>query len=311
MHRLDVLELHVTHACNLSCDSCSHYSNHGHKGNLSIAEADRWMALWSDRVTIREFAILGGEPAVHPELPAFVRLVRRHWPNTFVVIKTNGLLLHRHPELPAAIAEVGNSGIVISRHHDSTEYLRRMEEVARLAEAWKRQYHIGIWWTDSYERWTQRYIGFGAAMKPFADKNPRRSWEICPAQNCKQLLEGKIWKCAPLAYLPMQHRRFGLSEDWQPYLNYEPLSPSCSEEELMRFLSRQDEEVCSMCSAEKRHLKIPSPIRGDIGKEIHVASAPIRSKKNSMTRIATQVFRLTGIVREEKPLRESETSGPH
>ena len=30
------LELHVTHACNFTCEGCSHYSNHGHKGNITL-----------------------------------------------------------------------------------------------------------------------------------------------------------------------------------------------------------------------------------------------------------------------------------
>src|SRR5579885_321548 len=35
---LDVrhLEIHVTHACNLKCESCSHYSDQGHKGVVSL-----------------------------------------------------------------------------------------------------------------------------------------------------------------------------------------------------------------------------------------------------------------------------------
>ncbi len=44
------LELHVTHACNLSCESCSHYSNQGHKGMLDLAAAAAWMTQWSQRL---------------------------------------------------------------------------------------------------------------------------------------------------------------------------------------------------------------------------------------------------------------------
>jgi hypothetical protein len=37
------LELHVSDGCNLSCESCSHYSNHAHASIVSLAQADRWM----------------------------------------------------------------------------------------------------------------------------------------------------------------------------------------------------------------------------------------------------------------------------
>ena len=38
---IDNLEIHVTHACNLRCENCTHYSNYGHSGHLSPAAADR------------------------------------------------------------------------------------------------------------------------------------------------------------------------------------------------------------------------------------------------------------------------------
>src|SRR5262245_29311516 len=104
MRRLKRLELHVTHACNLTCESCSHYSNHNHRGHLTLSEADQWMAHWSHRLIVDEFNLLGGEPTIHPDLLGFVRLVRRHWPDTFIRIRTNGFFLNRHPGLPALLA---------------------------------------------------------------------------------------------------------------------------------------------------------------------------------------------------------------
>ena len=71
----------------------------------------------------------------------------------------------------------------------------------------------------------------------------------CPARTCPQLFEGAIWKCAPLAYLPMQDRKYGLSEKWAPYLGYRPLAPDCSDAELAAFFAREDEPACGMCPA--------------------------------------------------------------
>src|SRR5437870_10510402 len=90
LRQIERLELHVTHACNLACESCSHYSNHNHHGNLTLAEADRWMAGWSKRLAVSEFHLLGGEPTIHPELVSFVHLARQHWPDTIIKIRTNG-----------------------------------------------------------------------------------------------------------------------------------------------------------------------------------------------------------------------------
>ena len=54
-----------------------------------------------------------------------------------------------------------------------------------------------------------------------------------------------------LAYLPMQANKYNLSQKWDPYLKYEPLTLDCTDEELKEFLSREDESFCSMCPANK------------------------------------------------------------
>ena len=255
------LELHVAHGCNLACESCSHYSNHGHAGTVSLEEADRWMALWSGRVAVNRFSLLGGEPTIHPHLPGFVGLVRRHWPKTQIEIVSNGFFLHRHPSLPAVLAADPYARLIISVHHDSDEYQGRLKPVFALLKAWRRDHGLVANIRPAAKNWTRRYEGFGDAMLPFEDGDARKSWEICPARYCKQLLDGQIWKCAPLAYLPMQKARYRLSEKWDPYLTYEPLEPNCSDAELKAFAALEDEAACAMCPARQRPFELPVPLR--------------------------------------------------
>ena len=259
--RIARLEMHVTHSCNLTCESCSHYSNHLHRGEVALAEADQWMGAWSHRIAIDEIHLLGGEPTIHPELPAFVTLARRHWPDAFIRIRTNGFFLHRHPDLPALLAADGRAVISVAIHHDSPEYRERLRPMFDLIERWQREFAIVVEVDQAYANWTQRYQGFGAGMQPFEDGSPRASWEICPARHSKQLFEGKLWKCAPLAYLKLQKQKYELSPKWDEYLRYEPLDPSCSDRELGLFLASEDESFCGMCSARRRPLDLPIPIR--------------------------------------------------
>ncbi len=259
--RIERLEMHVTHSCNLACESCSHYSNHNHRGHLDLSEADRWMSSWSRRIAIGEFHLLGGEPTIHPQLPAFVTLVRRHWPDAYIRIRTNGFFLHRHPELPAVLAGDVRAAISVAIHHDSPEYRDRLRPMFDLIEQWQRDFAIRVEVDQAFANWTQRYQGFGAAMQPFEDGSPRASWEICPARFCKQLFEGKIWKCAPLAYLKLQKQKYELSPKWDEYLRYEALDPGCSDRDLGQFLAKEDESFCGMCSARRRPLDLAMPIR--------------------------------------------------
>ena len=253
------LELHLTHSCNLACESCSHYSNQGHRGMTSLSDASAWMKLWRSRLNPRLFSLLGGEPTIHPQLTEFVLLTRRNWPAAQIRIVTNGFFLHRHPNLPDMIRDVSNALIVISVHHASPEYQERLKPVMGLTNEWAQRYQIKIVTEQVFDHWTRRYHGFGSAMLPMEDNNPRRSWEICQSRYCPQLFEGKIWKCAPLAYLPMQHAKYNLSEKWKPYLEYQPLSPACTDAELAAFFAKEHESYCGMCSARLEEFELPLP----------------------------------------------------
>jgi hypothetical protein len=62
----------------------------------------------------------------------------------------------------------------------------------------------------------------------------------------------------------MQLDKYGLADEsqWRPYLAYRPLGPECSDAELRKFVSREDESYCSMCPAAPEPFELPSPLRG-------------------------------------------------
>ncbi|MEY4270581.1 MAG: hypothetical protein RLZZ58_1797 [Pseudomonadota bacterium] len=256
------LELHVTHACNLACESCSHYSNHGHKGDLALDMAAEWLAAWGARVTAEHFVLLGGEPTIHPDLGAFVPLVRRHFPGARISIITNGFFLARHPALGQIVADDGNARIELSVHADDPDYLKHVLPAIGLLHQWQKQLGTPIDIGKSYRHWHRRYWGEGAAMLPFDDGDARASWADCAARDCVQLHEGAIWKCPQIAYLAQQHAKVGLPDAWAPYLGYVPLAPTASDADLTAFLAREDEAICSMCPAQRRIFAPGNPMRG-------------------------------------------------
>jgi MoaA/NifB/PqqE/SkfB family radical SAM enzyme len=253
------LELHVVHSCNLTCESCSHYSNQGHKGVVSLEEAEGWMAAWDRRLRPSIFSLLGGEPTIHPRLTEFVLLAHKHWPRSRLRLVTNGFFLHRHPDLPAVLKATGTY-LYLSVHHDSPEYRERLRPIQELVKAWVRAHGIRLKYYQSYKRWTRRYKGFGAAMEPYDDGQPRKSWKKCPAKFCRQLFDGKIYKCSPLAYLKLQDAKYHLSEKWRPYLQYQPLGPDCTDAELDVFFDREEEPYCNMCPAKPERFRLPMPL---------------------------------------------------
>ena len=87
------LELHVTHACNFTCEGCSHYSNHGHKGNITLEECEEWLYTWSKRIRPKVFTILGGEPTLHKDLSDILYMVRGMFPDPYTAVTYTHLTL--------------------------------------------------------------------------------------------------------------------------------------------------------------------------------------------------------------------------
>ena len=87
---------------------------------------------------------------------------------------------------------------------------------------------------------------------PFFSKDIEASYNNCTCPNA-QVMDGKIYKCAPIAYLSIALQKTGQLKDkfWQPYLNYKPADVS-SKHELVEFFKthKRAEKICSMCPSE-------------------------------------------------------------
>ena len=253
------IQLHVTHSCNLTCEGCTHYMNQGHSGMLSLEDATEWRDNWSKKIIPKRFTLMGGEPALHPQLIDFVYIAREKWPHSFTEIISNGFYLHKHPDLWKALIETRTT-LGVSVHSDTDpNYREKFEDVYRLMQNW-----IGkgapVELRPSIIHWIRQYKGFGDKMEPFEDNDPKSSWNICVSKLCVQLHEGKLWKCPALAYLPMQAEKYNLSEKWDPYLKYEPLSHDCSKIELKDFFTRKEESYCKMCPAKEEFFSPKNPL---------------------------------------------------
>ncbi len=259
---IEQLELHVTHACNFTCEGCSHYSNHGHTGNITLDDCEEWLYGWSRRVKPKTFTILGGEPTLNKNLPDIVYMVRAMFPDpsTGIDVITNAAGLHLQPRLPQMLVATGATLAVSIHSTEHPNYIKKFKRGYKLAKKWK--HDLGVWvefWDFTNKEWVRQYKGFGDRMMPYEDNNPRKSWEVCISKYAMQLHEGKLWKCPALAYLPMQAKKYNLSDKWNPYLKYQSLEVDCTDEELEEFLNREDESFCSMCPANRDVYTKPDP----------------------------------------------------
>lgn len=248
------LEIHASHACNFTCESCSHFSNNAHKGILTPEDADIQMGFWSHRLNPKIFCVLGGEPFLNPRIEDFLKVTRKHWKNCIELV-TNGFLIPKFPKIGKLIDELGIN-MIITRHHDNEEYIIKLNQVLEFLDTNKIRFTMRI-----PQGWTRRYKGYGSDVLPYEDNNPKASWEICNCKYCPQILNGKIYKCPLIAYLTLQKARWpDISEKWNKYLAYKPLEHTATDEEIAEFFSRKEESICEMCPAKIEHFEKPSPL---------------------------------------------------
>lgn len=249
------VEIHASNACNLTCESCSHFSNNGHKGFIKPEEADYQMGLWSHRLNPIMFSLLGGEPLLNPQIDEIIKITRKHWTCNIEFV-TNGLLFPKCLNTGKLLNELGFN-IVISKHSYDDEYEKLYDEALKFLD--KNNVHYFI--RDSVKRWTRRYKGFGPDVMPFEDNNPESSWKICPCKSCLQILDCKLYKCAVIAYLQLQKKRWPqISPKWDRYLAYKPLEHTATDAEVEEFVNRKHESICEMCPAEPDRFVKASPL---------------------------------------------------
>lgn len=257
---IHTLEIHIANACNLTCESCSHFSNNGHKGILTLEEFENWCAPWTGKVTPKHFRLLGGEPTINPHLTRMLLRAHKLWPNSKICLTTNGFFLDRHPDIYAVLEKIGGE-MTLTKHDFTPEYEEKYARFKAAVLEGRQKHKFNLNLEISYERWSRRHKGEGASVMPFNDGDPKKAFKNCACRKCHQLFRGKIWKCPPIAYLHLQKEKFpAISPDWDPYLTYEPLDPSATQMQTLKFFTTRTESICAMCPVAPERFDKRSPL---------------------------------------------------
>ena len=239
------LETLITKSCNLHCDGCQNYTNYGLKGMADFQQLSADLAQWGRRIKPAVYRILGGEPLMHPQLADFITAAAAIWPDARRIVVTNGLLAERCGHVIPALVST-NTSVHLTIHSNDPQYLDRLRPGVTALKQWASHgVQIGI--GDSRD-FIRTYRGIGRAMQPFKH-DPVKSWDICTARNCLNIVDSRLWKCPTISMLGDVLDKFNLqdSPDWRPYLDYRGLGLEAGDEELAAFLARGPEAICGIC----------------------------------------------------------------
>lgn len=221
--------------CNLNCKRCDHFSNitlrDEHEG---IDEFENTVRLLSAKIErIGCFSFLGGEPLLNMDLYKYLYILKRYYPDTQIIILTNGLLLRQMPEeLIKAI--LATKAIV-----RMTLYPPLKSEIDNIIEYMRNR---GIQFELSKvvdEFWTQINIR--------GDSNPHKMLNKCVNSDCFIVKRGKISKCPISMNIQRFNDYFGTKV---PQDVLDLASPDITIEDIHRYLF-EPIKTCEYCGEER------------------------------------------------------------
>lgn len=256
--RLPFLETMITQVCNLSCRGCTNYSDLTHSGYVTWAQGREYLLAWLDRIDILDFGIMGGEPMINPEFRSWLIGVRELLPRAQIRFTTNGLLLHKHPDVIDLMHDLGNVSFKITVHKSTPELEQHIQNIFE-KYSWQSVHEYGIdrWITNNNfrfhvkrpETFVMTYRNSYHDMTPWHN-DPEQAFAACIQQTCPLLYNGAIYKCSTAGLLLDTLARFNFPnfEQWRPYIP-RALVPTDSDELVMEFIDNfgQPNGICAQC----------------------------------------------------------------
>ena len=191
---LGYLEYHLADHCNLNCKACEHYS-----GLVEHDVFTDFEKFKKDFTKFHEFIddiglvrILGGEPLLHKDVNAFIKLTRELYPNAQIHVVTNGLLLKAMDDEFYETLKKESAEISIS-------YYPPMQDTMPQVEALLKEKGVSYWISP-----LNTQFGKKQQLEPQSDDKTIEAFYRCSQKMCNNLYDGKVAAC----FLPFTTKYF-------------------------------------------------------------------------------------------------------
>lgn len=256
---LNLLEIHLLSKCNLKCIGCTSFSDYELEDEYNLDDDLNFLSIWAKRINVNSIALAGGEPTMHPDIIKAIYVIRELFPFSMINLVTNGSYLIKNPKIIETLHKVKHSCLTISNHEPTKLYTKKVKEFVLGLYDWKpcefredwletsNQFYLEL---RNSEPFIEVFKGTYDNIMPH-NSNPDAAFDNCCFHDSINYFKGNLYKCSPLQNLKRMLSDWGQenNEFWQPYLKYNPLTPNCSDDELVNFISKinQSESYCSMC----------------------------------------------------------------
>lgn len=185
-------EVIAAYQCNISCARCNQASPIRHRGYADPTTVRRDFSLLASVYRASVVKIVGGEPLLHPDLPAVIRALRQSGISKKVLLLTNGMLLSRMTEETWRLLDA----IEVSVYPDSGLDDQHMRT-----------------WTEAADRHgvALRFVRFDRFRVTFSRSGTqdedlvRRVYRTCRLAHvwgCQNIHQGYFYKCVQSIHVP-------------------------------------------------------------------------------------------------------------
>jgi organic radical activating enzyme len=270
-YRLDKLEFYITNVCNLTCSNCNRYNNFHFRGWAAWDDYADNLREWAKYVHVQHPVILGGEPLLNRDIVKWVRGLRELWPNSYgVQIQSNGTRIDKIPGLYNEMANGQGNWIGVSIHSqdDREELFARIRNFLQgqvtmtqdsnhpMGSAYQfddsNHVKVHVWNNDNFG--TSNISRTSKGTYTVTRSDPIRAHNNCSFRKWKNYhwINGKIYKCGPVALMPEFDQQFGLdltNEERSVMHAYQGLAVEEWQQRGKDFLDHIDDpiEQCRFC----------------------------------------------------------------
>jgi organic radical activating enzyme len=226
---LKYLETNIVDHCNLNCKACTHFCSVAKKNFININSFNRDLNEIREKINIKIFRIMGGEPLLHPNICDFLYIARKHFPKTDIRLVTNGLLLKKMPEKFWVSLRLTHIKVDMSKypptHNEFDSYINLINEN-----------NVKIGDINDSEK-------FFLSLNLKGDTDKKKIYNACLSKRCKNLRNGRIMICPTACYVTLYNDAFNKSIPHDRGIDIY----SASGVEIINYL-KQIPDTCSYCS---------------------------------------------------------------
>lgn len=199
---LEKIDIHITDHCNLNCKGCTHFSPLAEEFYLDIDDFERDLTRLSElsKGQLGEMFLLGGEPLLHPELIDFFPIARNLFPNTKIVVISNGILMNSQDDRFWKACKRYNIQLWISDYALQMDY--------KIMEGKAREFGVFLGYTSTKKDAENKKLWAKYKIDPQGQQYWIDSFEHCAVKNCATLKNGKLYTCCTMAHIDHFNKYF-------------------------------------------------------------------------------------------------------